>query len=323
MQYYHSVTDANGFVHSIDNAVFVYFIKGYNMDRVAKELAAIRERNSCDGWDRQNCQPCSKYSWYQNVSHIGAVHISFGKMQSLDKVSRMWTVLPMLRLEANPNKHYGEKAFQEILEWVRENCTDGVLKKYDYAVDVPYKISDVLVYNSRKEAGLYKGTVYRGQRSQHGFMKIYDKAKEQKELEAPLTRIEHTLEAGKPPSLEHISLIGAQGRLDSQDGLDGLNRCIVTLCLALQSQGVNFEPYISSINYRRRKTIEPYLYGGGMELKYDEAILKSLLDSVSELFHAGVKESAGCASEDCLARDSGNDCGMFAQIDESIELPFD
>lgn len=290
MLYYNSIKDENGFVHSIDNVVFVYYIKRYNMDKVADELIAIRENNACDGWEKLNCPPCSKYSWYQNIIHIGAIHISFGKMQSFDKISsRTWITLPRLRIEVNPNKHFSEKVFQDILAWLKENCTDGILKKYDYAIDIPNHINNVKVYHSRKEAGLYKGTIYRGQRSQHGFMKIYDKAKEQADSETPLTRVEHTLEYGKPLSLEKINIINPTKKSANHSELDNLNKCIVSLCLALQAHDVDFEPYIASLNYRRRKTLEPYLHGNSIELVYDEAIINSLVDKIIELFDTDTK----------------------------------
>lgn len=290
MLYYNSIKDENGFVHSIDNVVFVYYIKRYNMDKVADELIAIRENNACDGWEKLNCPPCSKYSWYQNVIHISAIHISFGKMQSFDKIaSRTWITLPRLRIEVNPNKHFNEKVFQDILSWIKENCTDGILKKYDYAVDIPYHIDNVKVYHSRKEAGLYKGTIYRGQRSQHGFMKIYDKAKEQNDSETPLTRVEHTLEYGKPLSLEKINIVNTSKKSANHQELDNLNKCIVSLCLALQAHEVDFEPYIASLNYRRRKALEPYLHGNSVELVYDESIINSLVDKIIELFDADTK----------------------------------
>lgn len=289
VKYFDSITDNCGFIHSIDNVVFIYSIKRYNMDKIAAELLTIREKNACEGWEKLNCPPCSKYSWYQNIIHIGAIHISFGKMQSFDKIaSQTWTVLPRLRIEVNPNKHYDEKVFQDILAWIKDNCTDGILKKYDYAIDVPYHINNIKVYNSRKEAGLFKGTIYRGQRSQHGFMKIYDKAKEQHDSKGALTRIEHTLEYGKPLSLEKINIVDTTKKHANQQELDNLNRCIVSLCLALQAHGVDFEPYIASLNYRRRKTLEPYLYGNSTELVYDESIVNSLVDKIIELFDADI-----------------------------------
>lgn len=316
IEYYFSITDKNNFIHSIDNVVYLYYIKNYNMEKVAKELIEIRENHVCYGWEKLNCSACSKYSWYQNVVHIGSIHISFGKMQSFDKINRMWNILPMLRIEVNPNKHYTEPVFKDVLAWIKINCTSGYLKKYDYAIDVPYSIKDVIVYDSRKEAGLYKGTIYRGQRSQHGFMKIYDKAKEQNDIEKPLTRIEHTLEYQSPLSLEKIIIVDTKTKADNRINLDNLNSCIVKLCLILQAQGIDFEPYIASLNYRRRKTIAPFLYGNCTELEYDSNIINSLLDKVNELFNTDIDIEP--ANDDTESMSDG-----FIELDEFAELPFD
>ena len=49
MKYYYSITDNPDYVHSIDNVVFVYYIKNYNMKIVAQELLEIRKQNDCAG----------------------------------------------------------------------------------------------------------------------------------------------------------------------------------------------------------------------------------------------------------------------------------
>lgn len=312
MKYYYSITDDFGYTHSIDNVVYVYYIKNYNMKTVADELIAIRNQNSCNGWEKLNCSACSKYSWYQNVVHYEkAIHISFGKMQSFDSLNRKWDILPLLRLEVNPAKHHDKKIFQDVMEWIRRNCTSGILKKYDYAIDVPYKIDVVKVYNSHKEAGLYKGTIYRGQRSQHGFMKIYDKATEQNDSDVPLTRIEHTLDPTKPISLEKITILQSKDSNLNPNQLDNLNYCIVTLCLVLQAHGIDFEPYIAKMNYRRRQRILPYLYGNCTELQYDMNILNQLLDNISQLFDADGKPYNHDIYDD-----------GFIQMNDDVELPF-
>jgi len=283
------------------------------MNTIANALIDIRKNNNCDGWEKLNCPACSKYSWYQNIVHIGAIHLSFGKMQKYDKINRMWDIFPMFRIEVNPNKHFEEKVFQDILTWIKKNCTSGILRKYDYAIDIPYHINTVRVFNSRKEPGLYKGTIYRGQRSQHGFLKIYDKAKEQDKSETPLTRIEHTLDAGKTLSLEKINIINTK-KTDEKPELDHLNNCIVTLCLALQTNGIDFEPFISNLNYRRRKTIEPYLYDNCIELEYDTKIINSLLEKINELFDA---------DKELNRNDTPDNFNDFVEIRDSDELPFD
>lgn len=237
-------------------------------------------------------------------------------MQSFDKVARTWDILPLLRLEINPNKHYDKPVFQDVMGWIRKNCTSGVLKKYDYAIDVPHSIKNIHIYNSKKEPGLYKGTIYRGQRQQHGYMKIYDKKKEQDsdDTDTPLTRIEHTLLPDKPLSLEKIFILQSGSSKKSSDELDSLNRCLIALCLALQSNGIDYEPYIAKLNYRRKKHIEPYLHENTIGLKYDNSVIESLLEKVNELFDADIPSD----NQNTQKNSNG-----FIELDDSAALPFD
>ena len=317
VKYYKEIRDKNGFIYSIDNTVVDYFIKGENLERITKELVDIRKKYDPNGWERLNIGACSKYSFFQNVVHIGAIHISYGKYTSFDKVSRTWIMLPMLRLEVNVNKHYEEQAFKEILSWVHKNCTDGILKKYDLAIDIPYSIDRVQILDSRKEPGLHKGTIYRGQRSHHGFCKVYDKAREQK-IDGQLTRIEHTLEPRKPLSLERIGIIQSVDKSTDTSNLDNLNSCIVSLCLLVKSCGLDYEPYVAKLNYRRKKTLQPYLYGSSIDFEYDEEIIEKLLVNIIELFDVN-KEKNDCESKGSIYIDESG----FAQIDDDEELPFE
>lgn len=306
MRYFYSIEDENNCVHSIDNVIFIYYLRNTNMKKVAEELIAIREKNHCDGWERLDCKPCNKYSWYQNIVHFqNSIHISFGKYGDYDQTRHTYMLFSMLRLEVNPNKHSEEPIFRDILSWLKRNCTSGELKKFDYAIDVPYPISSIRIYNSRKEPGLYKGTIYRGQRSQHGFLKIYDKAKETGE-EGSLTRIEYTLDAGKKPSLENIAVrledtgdcktmlqIESEGDSDTKGTKQEqrtVNVCIAGLALDLEGLGGNYQPYLKKLNYRRRKQLEPLLTRGTLMVKKDEQILADLIEHINRLFDADQPE---------------------------------
>lgn len=317
ISYYKEIKDKNGYIYSIDKIVIDYFLRVSNMEMVAEELIDIRKRNNCDGWEKLNIGACSKYGFYQNAVQLGKIFICFGKYVSYDKDNKKWIILPMLRIEVNPNKHYREPIFQELLNWIKCNCTSGVIKKYDLAIDVPYPIGKIQVLDSRKEPGLFKGTIYRGQRQQHGFMKIYDKSKEQ-QLDYPITRIEHTLVPGKPLSLEKIGIIDTNQVSTDTQQLDNLNDCLVSLCLLVKACGKDYEPYIAKLNYRRKRTLQPYLQGNVIELEYDKEIIEQLLNEMNALFDAD-STSSGNKDKDIFHEDENG----FIQVDEEIELPFE
>ena len=58
---------------------------------------------------------------------------------------------------------------QDLLLIINKFCLDATLNRYDYAIDVPCKLSDA-VFNTRKEKGLYKGTRCFGQRNKMDFV---------------------------------------------------------------------------------------------------------------------------------------------------------
>ena len=201
MNYYKSIVDRNGYVHSCDNVIVEYLVKNFNTDSIVEEFHKIKELiNPEVYWEKLHVSSCSKFSFYENVVHINSIHILFGKYREYDRLLRKWIILPMIRIEVNPNKHYDTPEFKAIFEFIKEWCCSMDIRKIDYAIDLPYTIDKVCIYNSRKEPGLYKGTVYRGARGKNGFCRIYNKAKEQR-LDYPLTRVEHTMEVDKPRSL--------------------------------------------------------------------------------------------------------------------------
>ena len=67
MNYFYKISDKNGFVHSIDNVVFCYLLKNYNMEKVSEELIAIRDLHGSRGWSKMNCSASSKYSWSYGI----------------------------------------------------------------------------------------------------------------------------------------------------------------------------------------------------------------------------------------------------------------
>ena len=123
--------------------------------------------------------PSSKYLLYRDTVVIGGIHVRAGKYTSYDKVSGTSVIAPLFQLRLNPNKYYDVDWFQDLLKELLKCASNGVLQKYDYAVDIPKKPCFVEVLSTRKEKGLYKGTRYYGQANRHGNLRIYDKQKEQ------------------------------------------------------------------------------------------------------------------------------------------------
>lgn len=313
MDYYDPITDKNGYVHSIDRVVFQYYLKQSNFDNVINDLKAIRTKHNASGWERLHNKPCAKYSWFQHSVNINGIFLSIGQYQEYIKEKSDFIILPLLRLEVNPNKHANsDAAFYDILKWIRSNCSSGELKKYDYAIDVSVPIRNIFIKKSRKEPGLYKGTIYRGQRNRHGQLRIYNKAESEKLTETTLTRIEHVQDPREKNSFEDIYIFQYDPEISISEDLDSSNLAILGMCQQLAANGLDYEPYLKQLNYRRRKKIQTALVQNMKKIEYDPQILDKLLSKIHDLFDAD-KDNTQFLSES-----SDN----FIEISDDYEVPF-
>lgn len=279
--YYYSITDDLGFTHSIDNVVIDYYLTCSVATAVEKLHSLGSDRKGY--WEKLNCSGCPKWSFYQNHIHFDdGIYLKVGHYSDYDASKRMFRLLPMLCLEVNPNKHFEKDSFQDILDFVKNYCRSGELLRYDYAIDIPLKPDDVQVFKSRKQYGLFKGTRYYGVRNNHGYCRIYDKAKEQ-ELKTPLTRVEHVLVSGKKLSLETFFVLTGD-TVNDLSGLTPNNRVIVMMARQIQALGGDYSDAIGALERHARAKLETYLNGGFQEYKYDLDILDRLLEKIKVLF---------------------------------------
>lgn len=308
--YYFSLKDSIGFTHSIDNMVLNYYLKC----SIAFAIKSLQTSGSArkSYWEKLNCFGCPKWSFYQNHIHYDdGIYLKIGHYTDYDFKKKTFHLLPMLCLEVNPNKHYKKDSFREILKFIAEYCTSGYMIRYDYAIDIPLSPDKVQVFKTRKETGKYKNTRFFGQRNQHGYCRIYDKAKEQN-LDGDLTRVEHVCVAGKNPSFEEFCYRDSDSRLDLS-GLTPTNKALVLLALQVKACGGDFSEALKTLDRRTRYKIEPYLTGGYKVYKYNPAILKLLLEEMKNLFH--VEEAEEKKNEGYVDSDG------FLQYDG--ELPFE
>lgn len=284
MRYFSEVKDDDGYVHSVDMVIVDYFLKCNYSLATGKLLDALK---LVDGFEADKNSsldnyPNFKYMFYVDMIWFDGMVLYFGKYASYDKVNKSWTKLDMMRLKVNPNKHMDSPALKIVLDFIQGWCADGYLVRWDYAVDVPVKIADVMVIGSRKEKGLYKGTRYYGQRHKHGYLKVYDKSKEQG-LEEPLTRLEYTFEAGLPYSWDNIVIRAPVTHSDASVFVSGQARLYLDMLIDIKALGGEIEPYLERMHYNTYKKIEPFLYSG-KQLRLNECIVDKLLSVISDIF---------------------------------------
>lgn len=279
--YYYSQKDTVGFSHSIDNVVIDYYL--YCSIPVALEKLHAMGSERKTYWEKLNCSGCPKWSFYQNHIHYDdGIYLKIGHYTDYDAGKKIYRLLPMLSLEVNPNKHFEKPSFKEILGFVKEFCTSGVLIRYDYAIDIPQNPDSVQIFKSRKQYGLFKGTRYYGVRNNHGYCRIYDKAKEM-ELTTPLTRIEHVCVAKNKLSLEEFCYLVEDEKRDMSE-LTSVKRSLVMMALQIKAMGGDYSDALNVLERKRRYEIEPYLTGGYKKYEYDFELLEKLLQKIKELF---------------------------------------
>lgn len=320
LNYFVREIDENGYTHSIDNLVIVYDInpvyQNDYLDIMIDGLHNLRDsyNGSINYWERLNVNACSKYSWYCNHVHLDdGIYLSIGHYREGIKETHSYVVFPLLKLEINPNKHYDKPVFQDLQKIINRFCVSGTLKKYDYAIDIPCKLSDVQIFNTRKEPGLYKGTRYFGQRSRDGYVKIYDKTKESG-LDTALTRVEHTFDMikhtmGKSFTTFHVLQSGILGE---KEGISKNDMLILNLCMRLSLNGLEFEDLLEGLDKRKKRKIYNNLYGNFKEVTFNQELHDKLINQVMDKFNVVPPEEEKEVADD-----------DFVQLDADAVLPWD
>lgn len=321
MDYFNSVTDANGYIHSVDNVTVMYYITGLGtkeVDRFLDKVHLVRDNHpGVNYWERLNCTPCTRFSWFCHQIHLDdGIFLSLGQYGDYWREEKRFLLFPVAKLEVNPNKHFGNPAFTELLDILKKDCYDSKLNKYDYAVDIPVVMDDVQVFGTRKEKGLYKGTRYYGQRNKNGYCKIYDKQKEQG-LDTPLTRVEHTFSNVK--TTKGLSFEDVYIRTETVSGevkkLNSTYTAVVELCVRCRDNGLDYEDIIARIDKRCKQSIMQAINSCNYcKLDFDREIHDRLLDKVRDYF--GIFDYG--KTDDFYEDEKG-----FLHVTDDVELPFD
>lgn len=306
MNYYNPIVTESGIAHSVD-MVYVEYFSRLSPKMLLQELRALHDKYPDVKYEEHLDRPRhSKYDFYIDGVSIGGAYVDMGKYTDYNKETKEFHLLPMFQLRVNPNKYMHEQWFSELLSMLLSYGSSGRLRKYDYAVDIPISSDLVKVFKTKKEPGLFKGTRYYGQAGRHNYCKIYDKQADMKRFGVDidvLTRVEHTLFAGKEPSLEQVYILSNKVVKDDLSGLNETDRAIVSMYRELKALGSDFQ---LDLGRRKMEKLKDYIIGDYVVLEYGD-ILQRLLEDIRFVF-------------DC--KDSITDDDGFMQVDDA-ELLFD
>ena len=294
MQYFKYRVDSSGYTYSIDNLVLEYVIK--NHFDVVSFLHTLRDKYQLDNeyYEKLNLPYCSKYQFYNNHIHLcNGIYLLVGKYDSFSDLSKSHYIFPVVKLEVNPNKHAQKPVFKELLNFLHSFKGDCSLKRYDLALDIKCKVSDIEVFGSRKERGLYKGTRTFGQRNKDGYLKIYDKGKEQ-ELEYELTRIEYTLVNQKRAHQKkgyNFQDVFIRDIGEPSVDLSGVLKTICKLCSYVVNMGGDPSGLLDDLDKRTKKKVLEGLGGMGYKpINIDIALVDDLLNEICIIFGVDVQK---------------------------------
>lgn len=316
LQYFSPLVDAFGYTHSIDMIYVEYFLSGAHCKDIIELVQSYHSKYPDLSYNEYlDKKPCTKYDYYLDSVAIGGIYVQVGKYTMYLREQKDFRVLDMCQIRVNPNKHMHEQWFKEFLgEFLNYNAYASI-RKYDYAIDIELPQKDVQIFETRKEKGLYKGTRYYGQSGRHGYVKVYNKAKELKKhgIECPdtLTRVEYTLMNGVMPSLEKVSIC-VDDTLAPGVELKDTEKAIVEMYRILQTQGIDYD---LKLGRKMETKLRPFLHGKFRELEYND-YLEKLLEKMQEVFCAHLDEMPELGS---LPTDDDG----FVSCDGLEPLPFD
>lgn len=198
-----------------------------------------------------------------------------------------------LKVELNPSKC--NKAQESLLKALHHKLGDKVVRlvEFDVAMDLQHRTSNVYIINkSGKLPSSYDTTRYFGQKHTNGYLKMYDKLKEQRLEISPkgslyLTRIEFTLRPNDNTGLIYQDLEKYKFSLDKCYDiglLDGIND-ITVKCMALALTHGHIKR--SELPRKQKEEIKSELDKIDNKLTIDKLLndkWESLLDSVSDWF---------------------------------------
>lgn len=165
-------------------------------------------------------------------------------------------------VEYNPNKVKTCDQLTWVWDTLTDRCFHVRLNRWDLAQDYFQERPDFRLVKGRQKYMLmtYETTTeYLGVHNEPGFVKLYDKAKEQG-FEFPLTRIELTCDG-----LWNASTINSNAPLIvrlpffSENKLTGSMKCLVKSLRRNVEHDEPIQDILSDLDYRTRKKIEPYL----------------------------------------------------------------
>jgi hypothetical protein len=211
------------------------------------------------------------------------------------------------------------------------------LSRFDLAVDIPVPREFVRMFKSGRRSYTYiirdgSVTEYAGNRSSHGFVKVYDKTLESG-LDYYLTRVEITC-CDFSTSLPDIH-ISCQGQFTLDDSLTGTDLILIEFFNRLDD--VEFNSWFRMMPRKKKEKLGSFMRAGKDSFKFSETAILKVHDNIREVMSGDFtdfkqiaehsKQRAALAKQPFTSVDPAvTGSGMAASVDEPFrkrsDLPF-
>ena len=186
-------------VYSIDYFQVDFGLGGI-YDDVVEMLRASFDLQSCQMFGKLDCDSGIKhlsrydlYWWQYGGLHVElwpkSVYQKCGSFREDDEGEQIQNDVTLkgvswfLRFKFNPNKNKDNPVLKTVLSFLLENgwVCGWSFSRVDYALDVEGPIKDFYVLSRKRETN-YGSTRYYGVRGSSGYLRVYDKRREQREV---------------------------------------------------------------------------------------------------------------------------------------------
>lgn len=290
MTYFNEVHCKNGCVLSVDKLILEFdFLPGF----------VYETRQTYDEYFLMYLQFQKSFEmkrWYSQK--IGSYDMNFSVQTSTD--NSFWFGLGFnsqsglekkrARLEFNPNKVACSPVFINFWNKLLSLTETPEIKRFDLAIDYPIERKNAYLVKDRRKYSEIRNsyddrTQYLGTHNNHGFIKLYNKALEQK-LSIALTRLEITIDYVKScfvdlqvifPLVRYFDNV--QLKFDNYD--NGENVKITDTDRYILFTALENPDFLGILEWRRRKKIEKLLDGYSQQLSIDYKDYNLLLNKMN------------------------------------------
>lgn len=297
LAYGYTIQDRVG-THSIDKLIVDYKLSCSHDDAFRSCFLAVERVDP--SWSYQpdktqdgyngflDSRPCSRFSWFTSGFWFDHVNLKSGFFQR-KVLTKTWELVNKIRLEFNPNKCFDDIRFKALMTALLPLVDWGQVVECDYTVDIDTPLQRILCLSKKDRitVGLNR---YYGKRHSNGRIKIYNKAKELREVqklpfEGELSRCELTCREGECVSFDDVKLLAYNSIYKIAD-LSANLRTIYALITLLQLHGEDGEELLRNFvpDKRNRDKLIPFVLGDVCIDVFSKSVFTDLLTMYADEF---------------------------------------